>query len=333
MHARARTGTGTREGRRPVTPAASRATVPAGFEHEVLFYRDDDTFLAGVLPYVREGLARGEDVVVAEPPGRLDLLSSALGPDADAVRWLDVTEPAANPARLIGACTALLAEAAVAGRTLRGVGESTWPGRRDAEYAECRLHELLLATAFADGPPWRLLCPYDQVRLPRDVRTGALRSHPFVATPTGRRPSTAFSRDAAAADFGAPLPPPNDGVLRGTYGAADLRPTRRTVGAFARSCGLSPGQCDALEVAASEVAADSVHRGGGSGSLAMWRTDDAAVVEFSDSGRLAEPLIGRLPPGADGHGGRGLYLVNQLCDLVQVRSGSWGTTVRITTWR
>jgi anti-sigma regulatory factor (Ser/Thr protein kinase) len=315
-----------------MTPA-SPATAPAGFVHEVLFYRDDATFLAGLLPYVREGLARGEDVVVAEPPGRLELLRSALGPDADAVRWLDVTEVGANPARLIGACTALLAEAAAAGRALRGVGESAWAGRHDAEYAECRLHELLLATAFADGPRWRLLCPYDQVHLPRDVRTGALRSHPFVATPTGRRPSTAFSRDAAAAEFGTPLPPPSEGVLRGTYGAADLRPTRLTVGSFARSCGLSSGQCEALELAAGELAANSVHHGGGTGSLAMWRTDEAAVVEFSDRGRLAEPLIGRVPPGVDRSAGRGLYLVNQLCDLVQVRSGAWGTTVRVTTWR
>ncbi|MBJ7453583.1 MAG: ATP-binding protein, partial [Blastococcus sp.] len=218
-------------------------------------------------------------------------------------------------------------------RALRGVGESAWPGRHDAEYAECRLHEQLMATAFTDGPPWRLLCPYDQVRLPRDVRTGALRSHPFVTTPRGRRPSTAFSRDAAAADFGTPLPPPSEGVLRGTYGAADLRPTRLTVGSFARSCGLTPGQCEALELAAEELATNSVQHGGGGGSLAMWRTDDAAVVEFSDSGRLTEPLLGRLPPGTDRSSGRGLYLVNQLCDLVQVRSGAWGTTVRVTTWR
>lgn len=305
----------------------------AGFVHELLLYRDDATFLAGVLPYVRQGLAHGDQVVVAEPPGRLELLRNALGPDADAVRWLDVTDLGANPARLIGACTALLAEAAAVGRALRGVGEPAWPGRHDAEYAECRLHELLLATAFADGPPWRLLCTYDQVHLPRDVRTGALRAHPFVATPTGRRPSTSFSRDAAAVDFGTPLPPPSEGVLRGTYGAADLRPTRRTVGSFARSCGLSPEQCEALELAAAELAADAVHHGGGSGSLAMWRTDEAAVVEFNDSGRLTEPLIGRLPPGVCRHGGRRLYLVDQLCDLVQVRSGPWGTTVRVTTWR
>ena len=312
-----------------MTPAAA----PAGFEHAVLFYRDDETFLAGLLPYIREGLAAGEDVVVAEPPDRLELLRSALGADADAVRWLDLTELGANPARLIGACTELLAEAAAAGRALRGVGESAWPGRHDAEYAECRLHELLLAAAFADGAPWRLLCPYDQVHLPRDVRTGALRSHPFVATPSGRRPSTSYSRDGAAVEFGTPLPPPSEGVLRGTYGAGDLRSTRHTVGSFARSCGLPDGRREALELAAAELATNSVRHGGGSGSLAMWRTDDAAVVEFSDGGRLTEPLLGRLPPGVDRYGGRGLYLVNQLCDLVQVRSGSWGTTVRITTWR
>ena len=333
MHGRTRTGTSTHERRqrrrRRMTP--SRATAPAGFEHEVLFYRDDATFLAGLLPYVRDGLARGETVVVAEPPGRLDLLAGALGADADAVHWLDVTELATNPARLIGACTTLLAEATAAGRTLRGIGESSWPGRHDSEYAECRLHELLLATAFDGGPPWRLLCPYDQVHLPKDVRTGALRSHPRVRTPHGRRPSTAFSRDAAA-DFGTPLPPPSPGVLRGTYGAADLRPTRRTAGSFARSCGLSDDRADALELAATEVVTNSIRHGGGGGSLAMWRTDDAAVVEFSDSGRLTDPLVGRVPPGVDRPTGRGLYLVNQLCDLVQVRSGAWGTTVRITTW-
>ncbi|SDE98310.1 Anti-sigma regulatory factor (Ser/Thr protein kinase) [Blastococcus aurantiacus] len=311
----------------------SSATAPTAFTHEVLLYRDDATFLAGLLPFLHEGLAFDEEVVVAEPPDRQELLRTALGPAAAAVRWLDVTELGRNPGRLIDACTTLLAEATAAGRRLRGVGESAWPGRHDAEYAECRLHELLLGTAFADGPPWRLLCPYDQVRLPRDVRTGALLSHPLVATPTGGRPSTSFSPDAAAADFGTPLPPPHEGVLRGTYGPEDLRPTRRTVASFARSCGLSVERSEALELAAAELATNSVRHGGGSGSLAMWRTDDAAVVEFSDRGQLTEPLAGRRPPGAERSGGWGLYLVNQLCDLVQVRSGSWGTTVRVTTWR
>ena len=34
----------------------------------------------------------------------------------------------------------------------------------------------------------------------------------------------------------------------------------------------------------------------------------------------------------DQEGGRGLFLVHQLCDLVQLRSSPSGTTVRLFTW-
>jgi anti-sigma regulatory factor (Ser/Thr protein kinase) len=43
-------------------------------------------------------------------------------------------------------------------------------------------------------------------------------------------------------------------------------------------------------------------------------------------------MSGRRTPTLEQEGGRGLYLVNQLCDLVQLRSSDRGTTVRITTW-
>jgi anti-sigma regulatory factor (Ser/Thr protein kinase) len=58
----------------------------------------------------------------------------------------------------------------------------------------------------------------------------------------------------------------------------------------------------------------------------------AAVVEFSDSGRVTDPLAGRLMPSLEQTGGRGVYLVNQLCDLVQLRSSDHGTVVRVLTW-
>jgi len=40
-------------------------------------------------------------------------------------------------------------------------------------------------------------------------------------------------------------------------------------------------------------------------------------------------LVGRLPPPVDQYGGRGLWLVNQLCDLAQIRSSPDGTVVRV----
>ena len=60
--------------------------------------------------------------------------------------------------------------------------------------------------------------------------------------------------------------------------------------------------------------------------------DDAAVVEFTDAGYVADPLTGRLTPSPEQEGGRGLFLVHHLCDLVQLRSSPEGTTVRVLTW-
>jgi len=65
----------------------------------------------------------------------------------------------------------------------------------------------------------------------------------------------------------------------------------------------------------------------------MWTTPSAAIVEFHDAGQLTDPLTGRLMPSLEQEGGRGVFLVNQLCDLVQLRSSDQGTTIRITTWR
>jgi anti-sigma regulatory factor (Ser/Thr protein kinase) len=294
-----------------------------GFEHEALFYRDDDDFLAGLLPFVREGLEQDEAVVVAEPRARLDLLRDALGDDASAVELLDMAEVGRNPGRIIGVWDRLLREHTAAGRRLRGV---------DSEFLECRLHELLLNRAFDGGTPWRLLCPYDETHLPRPVVRAALHSHPMAGTSAGRRPSPDYAPGEVADLFAGRLPEPGDAVLRGTYGPTDIPATRRTVAQFARRNGLPEDKVEVLELAASELATNSVRHGGGSGTVAMWTTPSAAIVEFRDAGQLTDPLTGRLMPTLDQAGGRGVFLVNQLCDLVQVRSTDHGTTIRITTW-
>ncbi len=303
-----------------------------GFEHEALFYRGDDDFLTGLLGYVREGLERDEAVVVAEPRPRLELLRDALGADATAVEFLDMAEIGQNPARIIGVWARALQEHTDAGRRLRGIGEPAFVGRRDAELVECRLHELLLNHAFDGGPAWRLLCPYDEARLPRAVTRAALHNHPLAGTSAGRRPSPDYAPGEMADLFATELPRPTDAVLRGLYGPGDVPATRRTVAQYARKIGLPEDKVEVLELAASELATNSIRHGGGTGTVAMWMAPDAAIVEFSDSGHVTDPLTGRLMPSVQQEGGRGVYLVNQLCDLVQLRSSERGTTVRITTW-
>lgn len=302
------------------------------FEHEAMFYRGDADFLAGLLPFVRAGLEAGEAVVVAEPTGRLEQLRDALGSEAGAVDFLDMADVGANPARIIAVWAAALERHTGEGRRLRGVGEPAFAGRRTAELVECRLHELLLNHAFDDGPGWRLLCPYDQEHLPRAVTQAAQRTHPVCSTPGSRRPSPGYAPGRHRAAFAEALPAPGDAVLRGAFGPADVPAARRTVAQWARSCGLAEDRVAVLELAASELATNSIRHGGGAGTVAMWLDGSAAVVEVRDAGVLTDPLAGRRMPEPGQEGGRGLYLVNQLCDLVQLRSSDRGTTVRVTTW-
>jgi anti-sigma regulatory factor (Ser/Thr protein kinase) len=304
----------------------------AAFDHEVLFYRGTDDFLAGVLPFVREGLERGEAVVVAESRDRLDLIRGALDGDDASVEFLDMAEIGANPSRIIAVWAAAVELHIGAGRGLRGVGEPAFHGRREAELVECQLHELLLNEAFDDGPAWRLMCPYDEQLLPRAVCRGALRAHPVRSTSLQRLPSAGYTPAGHVTALAERLPRPRKAVLSGGYGPGDVPATRRTVAHWARSCGLTEDQVEALELAASELATNSLRHGGGEGTVAMWTEAGAAVVEFSDAGHLQNPLVGRLQPPVEQEGGRGLFLVNQLCDLVQLRTSAQGTTVRVLTW-
>ena len=55
------------------------------------------------------------------------------------------------------------------------------------------------------------------------------------------------------------------------------------------------------------------------------------MVDVADQGRIDDLLVGRVLPPVDRLGGRGVWLANQLCDLVQIRSGEGFTQVRLHT--
>ena len=53
------------------------------------------------------------------------------------------------------------------------------------------------------------------------------------------------------------------------------------------------------------------------------------LLAFVEGDNIEEPLVGRVHPATDRPSGRGLWLVNHLCDLVQIRSSPQGTVVRV----
>jgi alkanesulfonate monooxygenase SsuD/methylene tetrahydromethanopterin reductase-like flavin-dependent oxidoreductase (luciferase family) len=58
----------------------------------------------------------------------------------------------------------------------------------------------------------------------------------------------------------------------------------------------------------------------------------ALTCEVRDSGLFNRPLVDRERPAAGAAGPRGLWLANQLCDLVQIRTFATGTAVRLHMW-
>jgi anti-sigma regulatory factor (Ser/Thr protein kinase) len=82
-------------------------------------------------------------------------------------------------------------------------------------------------------------------------------------------------------------------------------------------------------LAVNEIASNSLEHGGGAGVLRFWSDSTTVVCEISDVGRLDDPLADRRLPARDGARGRGFWIANHVCDLVQVRSGADGTVVRL----
>lgn len=304
-------------------------TVTGRFRHQALFYRSEREFLDGTVPFIRAGVEAGEPVLVAVCERKAGLIRSRLDGAADAVRFAEMTALGRNPARIIPAWREFVAEGS--GRSMRGIGEPAWPGRSAAELAECDRHESLLNDAF-DGlerETFTLLCPYDASALDPHVLEAARRNHPELVDGGGVAPSPGYLSPVVADPFGGKLPEPPPEAGRIKFVAGGLDTVRRFVGAHAADAGLGPHAQTDLVLAVHELAVNSVRYGGGRGSLAVWGEPGALLCQVDDTGRFADPLVGRRRPDCDQTSGRGLWLVNQLCDLVQIRSGAHGSAVRV----
>jgi anti-sigma regulatory factor (Ser/Thr protein kinase) len=291
------------------------------FSHEALLYNGLDGFLAAAVPFLREGL--GEPMLVAVSAPKIAALRAALGEDADRIQFEDMAVLGRNPARIIPAWDDF---ARANSGAVRGIGEPIWAGRTRTELVECQLHESLLNLAFADRERFRLLCPYDVSALDDGVIHEACCSHPLV----DGVPSKPY-RDAEMllAPFDSPLPPPPATARMLGFELDSLFEVRRLVEHSAHRAGLSEERWHDLVLAVGELAANSIRHGGGRGILRIWRTDDALICEVRDRGRIEDPLAGRRRPEHEQLGGRGLWIANSVCDLVQVRSNTQGTAVRV----
>lgn len=293
------------------------------FHHEAFMYAGAAAFLEGTVPFIEAGLRAGEPVLVVVGEEKIDRLRAELGGDAGRVAFADMTEVGRNPARIISAWRDFLATHGAI-TPARGIGEPVYAERTPDELLECQRHEALLNVAFAGGPPWRLMCPYDTTSLDADIIEAAGHSHRYVAG--GRSPE--YRGDGWTGPAEDRLPDPPAGALPLAFGQGPLEGVRQFVVDNVGDT-LGAGQLSDLLVAVTEVAGNSLMHGGGAGMLRVWNSAAAVVCEVRDQGWIRQPLVGRARPTFDQESGRGLWMVNQLCDLVQLRSSPAGTVVRL----
>lgn len=310
-----------------MSPIASlRVRARRRVTHTALLYSSEQEYVDGLRGFTSDAVRSGSPVIIAVPRLGLRRLEEGLDGDLAHAQLTDMTELGANPARILPAIKAAID--GHAGQTVYFVGEPVWVGRSEDEVAEAMLHEALVNRAFASAR-LHVLCPYDVTAVHAPIIADAERTHRWLSDRGGHRASPAYRAGELPASANAPLSEPPAHAVSLRFGAADLASVRALTSERAAKAGLTVGQCGEVVLAVNEIATNSIRHGGGAGTLHSWHERGRLTCQISDAGRIRDLLAGRVRPEAGARGGRGLWLVNQLCDLVQIRTGRSGTTVRI----
>lgn len=130
---------------------------------------------------------------------------------------------------------------------------------------------------------------------------------------------------------GVRVPAMDPGGLDQSFEKGGLVSLRAAVAAHGSRLGLAGDRLDDLLLMAHELASNAIQHGGGRGQLRLSRQEDVIACQVDDWGD-------GLPDGADAGlhtptpgalRGRGLWLVRQLADEIEVRSGATGTSVTV----
>jgi anti-sigma regulatory factor (Ser/Thr protein kinase) len=309
--------------------AARGAMMPASssdVSHLAFFYRDERDYLARIQAFAGAGLANGEPVFIAVPGEKGTLLRDHLGEGTRRLRYADMRQLGRNPARIIPEVRYFID--AHPGQRVRYVGEPIWPGRSAAEMREATRHEALINLAFP-GTAATILCPYDAAGLPPSIVREAELTHPAILANGHPAATDCYAGPGSLPpDCEGPLPAP-PATAETLYYDSDLRPIRHLVADHATRAGLPADRVADLVLAASELAANTLrHSGADGGTLHVWHTGEEVLCQVRDQGWITDPLAGRVRRAPDERG-HGLWVVNHVCDLVELRTGPGGTTIRL----
>jgi anti-sigma regulatory factor (Ser/Thr protein kinase) len=309
-----------------ITDSPTRDDEPPALTHRALLYRDREQLERAVRDFVQSAAQAREPVLALLPRANLDWLPSALGELASNVRFEDMSVAGRNPNLLLSLIQEWIDDHDGRGRI---ISEPVWPGRSYAEVIESLRHEALLNFVL-ESRATIILCPYDAENLDSETVRGAELTHPEVIYADGAPCSSRHYGDPEELLVGRRWP------LQAAPGSASEHPFEGDLGALRRSVERDPALRDLsserrydLVFAINEAVTNAVMHSDGKCRMRIWSDDGTVVSEVNSVASLSDNLAGRRRPPLDATDGRGLWLINQVCDLVELRSGEDGTTVRM----
>ena len=295
------------------------------FTHEAFVFSEDQAVRERVVPFVEEGLSRGEPVMVVADDLVRDVLAQDLGSRIDELAALTPSDGFWRGGHATLAAYQETMEPLLAtGRPWRVVGQPSWlaePGGDTWSRFEAVANE-----AFADYPYYSL-CLHDRRRLPAHVVDAQLRAHPLVwdgegpVTSPDYEPTDVFLR-AMEPSFD----PPADDVRR--LVVDDLSDAGAVVSSW---MDLHPvrSRSDSARLAVHELVVNALEATGRA-QVFEWHDDGHAVWEIRDDGPgLLDQTAGYVPPPCDLESGRGLWIARSLADDSALRADRLGTAVQL----
>jgi hypothetical protein len=315
------------------------------FEHWACIYDDDKQFLQTAVPFLADGLELGEPVLAVTTPANLELLGTALGDRSGDLDYADSAFFGRRPPQRVAAFNRYWKGCGSArdgsqgsrrdsGDTgysgVRILAEPVWAGRSSREVTawtrmEAALNVTLAPTSIS------MICPYDARTLDQDIVSGALRTHPVLVAGSHPSPSVHYADPAAFArscDTGPLADPPSCAAAFEFDG--DLRGLRRFIAGRAAAHGVAGDHADMLVLGVSEVGAYLKSRWPASAAVRVWEQPGAVVCDFRQPGAsISDPFIGLRPAGLVPGDGDGLWLANQICDWMEIRSDADGCVIQL----
>jgi anti-sigma regulatory factor (Ser/Thr protein kinase) len=295
--------------------------------HGLILYDDDETMVGKMGPFLRNGLERGDAVVLVMDGRKRELLIDRIGVPADDVVCIDrdtfYTRPLDALARYDVRLRQLVRDGANSVRVFAELPQCS----QSADVDDWISYEAIVNRALAHHPLW-VVCGYDARELPGPLVESALQTHPEVLgngwerNDRFRLPEAVLTRHTHPPGLVEDLHPlPLDDGYRAFC---------HQLSEELRVAGVLDSEASDMVLAVGEVLTNAHQHGGERVAAYAGRIDDGFVCEIVDSGHgIDDPFAGYVPPRPETSDGAGLWVARQLTRTLEFLRSPDGFRVRL----